>query len=113
MRPIYHMADKDDWAKAVKQGSYGGSANDIKDGFIHFSTPETLKESAAKHRAGVENLLSLTVDSDNLDDNWKWEEARGGQLFPHYYGSLPVDAVVKAEDLPVGPDGLHVFPEIG
>ncbi len=113
MRPIYHMADKDDWATARKLGYYTGSANDLADGFIHFSTSENVRESAAKHRAGVENLLLLTVDADDLDENWKWEEARGGILFPHYYGKLPVDAVVCVEDLPLGPDGHHAFPELG
>lgn len=113
MRPIYHIADKSDWAAAQKLGFYAGSANDLADGFIHFSTPQNVKQSAAKHRAGVKNLLLLTVDADDLDDNWKWEQARGGILFPHYYGKLPVAAVVKVEDLPVGADGLHVFPALG
>ena len=107
---IYHMADKQDWEKAMETGFYAGSANDLKDGFIHFSTAQTLKESAAKHRAGVENLLLLTVDASDTDANWKWEEARGGQLFPHYYGQLPMSMVITVQDLPLGSDGLHIFP---
>lgn len=109
---IYHMADAGDWHEARKAGYYAGSANDLKDGFIHFSTAGTVRKSAAKHRAGVRNLLLLTVDAQDLDANWKWEQARGGQLFPHYYGPLPVSAVISAEPLPLGPDGLHIFPEI-
>lgn len=109
---IYHMADRDDWNKALGTGFYPGSANDLKDGFIHFSTAETVRESAAKHRAGVQNLLLLAVEASDQDPNWKWEEARGGQLFPHYYGALPVGKVISAVPLPLGPDGLHVFPDL-
>lgn len=110
---IYHMADRQDWEKALRAGCYAGSANDLKDGFIHFSTVQTVRQSAAKHRAGVEDLLLLTVDASDLDANWKWEEARGGQLFPHYYGQLPVDAVISVEPLPLGEDGAHIFPDLG
>lgn len=112
MSLIYHMADKDDWAKALETGAYPGSPNDIKDGFIHFSTAETVVESAAKHRAGEENLLLLTVESDALGEALKWEEARGGILFPHLFAALKPEQVMKIEDLPLGSDGLHQFPPL-
>ncbi|GLQ07989.1 DUF952 domain-containing protein [Sneathiella chinensis] len=107
---IYHMADKEDWAAARHAGFYAGTANDKADGFIHFSTGETVVGSAAKHRAGQENLILLTVDSDALGDALKWEPARGGILFPHLYGLLDPALVLREEPLPLGPDGLHIFP---
>lgn len=112
MTIIYHMADKDEWETAKKSGSYLGSANDIKDGFIHFSTQETVIESAAKHRAGEENLLLLAVQSDAIGDALKWEAARGGVLFPHLYCPLKSEWVVREDPLPVDQDGLHIFPEL-
>jgi uncharacterized protein (DUF952 family) len=42
----------------------------------------------------------------------KWEVSRGGDLFPHLYGALPVTAVRRVVDLPLGADGRHVFPEL-
>jgi len=107
---IYHMCRKDEWDQARKTGSYGGSSQDGADGFIHFSTAAQVRASAAKHRAGQEDLVLLTVAADALGTALKWEPARGGALFPHLYGALPVSAVTRADDLPLGADGLHVFP---
>jgi uncharacterized protein (DUF952 family) len=111
-KPIYHMCKREEWEAAQVSGSYGGSSQDQADGFIHFSTAEQIVESAAKHRAGQDGLILLTVDPEALGDALKWEPSRGGALFPHLYGSLPLDAVTKFDDLPIGPDGLHVFPAL-
>ena len=110
---IYHMCRRDEWSAASEAGSYGGSSQDQADGFIHFSTAEQIVESAAKHRAGQEGLLLLTVDPDVLGDALKWEESRNGALFPHLYGGLPVAAATRVDDLPLGPDGKHIFPDLG
>ena len=107
---IYHMCRKDEWAAAVASGAYRGSSQDRADGFIHFSRKDQIVESAAKHRTGQDGLLLIAVDADVLGDALKWEESRGRQLFPHLYGDLLTEAVSTAEDLPLGPDGLHVFP---
>ncbi len=108
---IYHMCRKDEWDAAMAAGAYGGSSQDRADGFIHFSRKDQIVESAAKHRTGQDGLLLISVDVDVLGDALKWEESRGQQLFPHLYSDLPIDAVLKAEDLPLGPDGMHVFPD--
>ena len=112
MTIIYHMAVADEWQSAQEAGAYYGTANDKEDGFIHFSTAETVVESAAKHRNGVENLLLLFVDAEALGDNLKWEPARGGTLFPHLYGPLDPLLVERVVSLPLGPDNLHIFPEL-
>lgn len=108
--PIYHMCRAEEWAKAELAGTYLGSSQDQADGFIHFSTAAQVRESAAKHRAGQDGLILLSVDPGALGDSLKWELSRGGQLFPHLYGALPLDAVIRTDPLPLG-DGMHVFPE--
>lgn len=113
MTIIYHMADKDAWAEAVANGFYPGTAMDQADGFIHMSTFETIEGSAAKHRKGEENLLLLFINSDDLGGKLIWEPARGGILFPHLYEDLSPNLVSKVESLPLGPDGLHIFPKLG
>ena len=110
---IYHVCRRTDWDVAKEAGSYEGSADDQRDGFIHFSTGEQLEASVQKHRAGQLGLVLLTVSTDKLGHDLRWEESRGGQLFPHLYGELPIEAVVKEQDLPLGPDGTHHFPELG
>lgn len=112
MTLIYHMADTDDWAQAKDAGLYPGSANDQKDGFIHFSSKETVIESAAKHRAGETNLLLIWIDDAVLGESLKWESARGGILFPHLYDALDPSLVKAVAPLPLGEDGLHIFPEL-
>jgi len=94
----------------VPSGAYPGSSQDAADGFIHFSTARQVRASAAKHWAGQTGLVLLTVDPGPLGDSLKWEPSRGGDLFPHLYGPLPVSAVISVDPLPLGDDGVHVFP---
>lgn len=107
---IYHMCRADEWQAAQAVGAYAGSSQDAADGFIHFSTAAQVVASAAKHRAGQAGLLLLIVDATRLGAALRWEPARGGQLFPHLYGSLPVTAVTSATPLPLDDGGTHVFP---
>jgi uncharacterized protein (DUF952 family) len=107
---IYHMCRADEWAAAIKTGTYSGSSQDLADGFIHFSTAAQIVESAKKHRAGQDGLLLVAVDVDRLGDRVKWEPARNGELFPHLYGPLEPAESASARPLPLGADGLHVFP---
>jgi len=109
--PIYHMCRRDEWLLAEAAGEYGGSSQDVADGFIHFSTAQQVRESAAKHRAGQTGLVLLSVDPDLLGDALKWEPSRGGQLFPHLYGALPVSAVQRTDALELDADGAHRFPD--
>ncbi|MBE7636468.1 DUF952 domain-containing protein [Sneathiella sp. P13V-1] len=113
MTLIYHMANRPDWEQAVKDGKYEGTAMDKADGYMHFSTAETIKGSAAKHRAGEMDLVLITVNSEKMEDKLVWEPARGGILFPHLYEALDVKLVDKVEPLPLGDDGVHIFPELG
>ena len=110
--PIYHICTREDWEAAKAAGHYEGSPQDRADGFIHFSTAEQVEDSAAKHRAGQSGLVLLAVDPEALGDSLKWEAARGGALFPHLYGALPLAALRAVWELPLGPDSRHVFPAL-
>jgi uncharacterized protein (DUF952 family) len=110
-RFLYHMARRSDWEQAEIGGFYSGSADDRRDGFMHFSTAAQVAESARRHRAGQADLLLIVVAEDGAGP-WRWEAARGGDLFPHLYADLPVKAAVGVHDLPLGDDGLHVFPPL-
>jgi len=50
------------------------------------------------------------VDLAPFGEAIKWEESRGGALFPHLYGHLPLSAVAGKVVLRIGEDGLHQFP---
>ncbi|MBW8783914.1 MAG: DUF952 domain-containing protein [Novosphingobium sp.] len=75
-------------------GEFGGSGADRADGYIHLSTRDQLEETVHKHFAGSDDLHVAAVDLDALGGAVKWEPARGGELFPHLYGTLPLSAVI-------------------
>jgi uncharacterized protein (DUF952 family) len=109
---IYHMCPAETWQEAVRAGTYRGTADDRRDGFIHFSTAEQIVESARRHRAGQAGLLLLAVESARLGARLKWEKSRGGALFPHLYGPLDPAEVTSVRPLPLGLDGEHIFPPL-
>ena len=73
-------------------------------------TAEQVRETAAKHFAGQTDLLLVAVDAGSLGEALKWEVSRGGALFPHLYAPLDPSAVLWVKPLPLGADGVHVFP---
>jgi len=97
---IYKICERTAWQEAESAGLYRGSALDIRDGFIHFSTAAQAGETAAKHFAGQTDLMLIAVDGDALGAALKWETSRGGDLFPHLYATLPLAAVRWARPLP-------------
>jgi uncharacterized protein (DUF952 family) len=109
---IYHMCRADEWATATESGAYRGSSQDLADGFIHFSTGAQIVESARRHRAGQDGLLLVAVEAARLGGRLRWEPSRGGELFPHLYGPLDPAESASVRPLPLGADGLHVFPEL-
>jgi uncharacterized protein (DUF952 family) len=78
--------------------AYEGSPDDRRDGFIHLSTAAQIAGTLARHFAGEAGLLLVAADPAALGEALKWEPSRGGALFPHLYGPLPLSAVrsVKA-----------------
>ncbi|PWL19209.1 DUF952 domain-containing protein [Falsochrobactrum shanghaiense] len=109
---IYKIVPRDLWAQAEKTGTFDGAPVDIADGYIHLSTREQVRETAAKHFARQTGLLLVSVDADALGSQLRYEVSRGGALFPHLYAKLPMKAVAKVEPLPLDENGLHVFPEL-
>ncbi|MEH1166229.1 DUF952 domain-containing protein [Micromonospora sp. CPCC 205539] len=96
---IYKLLSTAEWNAALAAGTFTGTAFDHESGFIHLSGPDQVVETARHHFAGVTGLTLLTVDPDRLGATLRWEPSRGGQLFPHVYGPLPVTAVVTAQAL--------------
>ena len=92
---IYYKIEKASaWQKAVEAGVYLGSALDLKDGFIHFSTAAQARDTARLHFADQTDLILLAIPEAAVTANLKWEHSRGGQLFPHVFGTLnPADAL--------------------
>jgi uncharacterized protein (DUF952 family) len=96
---IYKILSVVDWEAARLAGRFDGSADDRRDGFIHFSDSKQVIGTAAKYFARQSGLMLLTVDPGRLAD-LRWETSRDDALFPHLYGPLELDAVARADRLP-------------
>jgi uncharacterized protein (DUF952 family) len=110
MALIYKICPAALWRQAQADGVFRGAPVDLQDGYIHFSTAEQVKETAAKHFAGQTDLVLVAVEGDALGGILQWEPSRGGALFPHLYAPLDVKDALSVVPLPLGPDGKHVFP---
>lgn len=99
-------------ASLLAAGQFSGAPVDLADGYIHLSTAAQLPETLAKHFAGQADLHLASVDLAALGGLVRWETSRGGQLFPHIYGVLPMTAVVAYAALAYDAGGLVVLPEL-
>lgn len=109
---IYKICPQELWQEAEQAGIFTGAPVDHQDGFIHFSTASQVKETAVKHFRGQSGLLLIAVEETSVAALLHLEVSRGGDMFPHLYGSLPVSAVVWVRPLPLGPGGDHIFPDL-
>src|SRR3974390_1209422 len=109
---IYKICSASAWREAERSGLYRGSADDARDGFIHFSTAAQVGETARKHFFGQRALFLVEVDADALGEALRWERSRNDELFPHLYGELDLGAVRGVYDLHARSDGYHDIPEL-
>jgi len=112
MTTIYKICETAQWAQAERNGEFSGSAVDLADGYIHFSTAAQVAGTAAKHFAGMSDLVLVAVGVEELGSALKWETSRGGALFPHLFGPLPLAAVRWVHALLLDNDRRHVLPPL-
>ena len=107
MALIFHLTHKDAWETAKPTGEYVAPSL-AEEGFIHCSKdiPQLLKVSARLY-PGDKTLLVLDVDLDKLTSPLKEEPSRSGEIYPHIYGMLNADAVVRERNLQMDADGAH------
>ncbi|MCB1444200.1 MAG: DUF952 domain-containing protein [Methyloceanibacter sp.] len=108
---IYKILADAAYDAAKSEGRFLGTADDLRDGFIHFSAGHQVAATLDKHYRGQEDLVLLSVDPERLGPALKWEVSRGGDLFPHLYAPLELDAVVAEAPLTVDDDNCHILPE--
>jgi uncharacterized protein (DUF952 family) len=116
---IYHITSRSAWSEARERGDYRADSLE-SEGFIHCSTETQVLPVAHKFYAGQQDLLLLVIEPTLLASDLKWEPPTGGtpppgvpegDLFPHIYGPINLDAVVQVFDLQSNPDGQYSFPK--
>ena len=110
MALIYKILPRSEWIQARAKGLFEGSAIDIADGYIHFSTGAQALETARRYFTDKHDLTVLVVEADDLGPNLKWEPSRGGDLFPHLYECLDCRWVRDVRDAPLDLAGI---PQLG
>ncbi|MGD9811036.1 MAG: DUF952 domain-containing protein [Sphingobium sp.] len=106
----YKILTRDQWEAWRAEGVFNGAPVDLADGYIHLSARDQVVETVKKHFAGQDDLILAMIDLAALGDAVKWEPSRGGALFPHVYGQIPMSAVTTKAVLRLDATGQHVFP---
>jgi uncharacterized protein (DUF952 family) len=104
MAIIYHIARRADWLRARAEGVYRGDTL-ASEGFIHCSTKDQVVRVANHLFMGRSGLALLTIDESRLKSEVRYEAAADGEVFPHIYGPINLDAVVRAQAFEPGEDG--------
>jgi uncharacterized protein (DUF952 family) len=116
---IYHITSRTAWDQARQRGDYRAESLETE-GFIHCSTDQQVIPVVEKFYKGQNNLLVLVIEPEHLIADLKWEApAEGapppgvpeGALFPHIYGPINLEAIIRVFDLQSHPDGKYSFPQ--
>ena len=117
---IYHITSRKAWRDAQQRGDYRAASLGTE-GFIHCSTGTQVLPVAEKYYPRQRGLLVLMIDPARLTSELRREPpAEGapppgvpvGEPFPHVYGPINLDAIVKVYDLETNPDGKHSVPTL-
>ena len=109
--PVYKICPEAALKEARQHGRFDGSADDARDGFIHLSARHQVAGTLATHFVGQTDLVLIAIDPERLGEQLRWEASRGGELFPHLYGTLDLAQVISVEPLTLQEDGSHRLPE--
>ena len=106
---IWHITSPAAWASAQGSGDYRPASLDTE-GFIHCSTTAQIAVTADRFYAGQRGLIALAIDPDQVQAPIRYEDFNVGDLFPHIYGPLNLDAVQQAIAYEPGADGHFSAP---
>ncbi|MBW4689539.1 MAG: DUF952 domain-containing protein [Komarekiella atlantica HA4396-MV6] len=110
MNTILHITKRQQWQEANIIEKYRAESLD-SEGFIHCSKATQIVKVANSFFPKQQDLVLLFIDSDKVQAEIRYEEAEIGELFPHVYGELNIDAVYKVIDFEAGEDGFFVLPQ--
>ena len=107
MSTIYHLTTREAWAAAQSAGIYEAPSL-AEEGFIHCSADEAQALRVAERLySGATGMQLLDVDTAKLNAEVKREPSRSGEIYPHIYGQINLDAVTRIRDLTLDADGHH------
>ena len=105
---IFKILRPAEWQAFQSARRFEGSADDMRDGFIHFSTVAQVSGTLSRHFSDETEVVILRVESAPLGDALRWEPSRQGKLFPHLFRALRIEEVAETWTLQRGADGFDV-----
>ena len=100
---IFHITDRGTWDQSRRTGQHTGSTRGIdlaQEGYIHCSTAEQFPGVLDRFYADATDLVLLHIDEERLTSPLVYEQLPGmPEAFPHVYGPINLDAVVRVEPL--------------
>ena len=109
MTLLLHITAREQWDRARFAGVYRGDTLDTE-GFIHCATRDQVLDVANARFRGRPDLVLLCIDSSRVQAPIQYDAVETGARFPHIYGPLNAEAVVKTLPFPPGPDGRFSLP---
>lgn len=110
MSIIFHITRREAWDRANAEGVYRTQTLP-SEGFVHCSTKDQVIEVANSRFRGQEGLVLLAIDTDRVSAEIRYENLEGGvQMFPHIYGAINIDAVVRVIEFEPEADGYFSLP---
>lgn len=109
---VYKIMTREDWDAAERAGKFMGSADDLRDGFIHFSAADQIAATLEKHFPDQNHLILVKFSADDLWPDLKWEVSRGGTEFPHLYTTLDTQLAISVTAIEYDPATGHRVPAL-
>jgi uncharacterized protein (DUF952 family) len=107
---ILHIVKREQWEKAKLKGVYRGDTLDSQ-GFIHCSTSKQIVKVANVLYRAQKGLMLLYIDTSKVQSKIRYESAGSEELYPHIYGSLNIDAVIKVAYFEPTRNGKFTLPK--
>ncbi|PHR60122.1 MAG: hypothetical protein COA43_07425 [Robiginitomaculum sp.] len=107
---IYKILRETEWKNFQSENIFTGSVHDKRDGFIHMSANTQLMGTLDKHYVDIKTIILAQFDAKLLQ-GVKWEISRGGEKFPHIYGTLTASALKQYWTLEAGENSRFTLPK--
>jgi uncharacterized protein (DUF952 family) len=99
--------------KTAQQEGFYRAESLLTEGFIHASPATKLTRVANKYFSDEPELVVMYLEISKLQPALKWEPIHNGDLYPHLYGALNMDAVISSRTFKPGTDGQYrIEPEM-
>ena len=108
---IYKVTSREVFDASLAAGRFVGMPVDHADGYLHFSTAAQLRETLRLYFAGQSDLVLFALKALDFGAELRWEPSRGGALFPHLFGDLPMSAMTESTTISVAADGNVQLPD--